>query len=51
MSKDISEITRRDIIDLFVIGLENPDDPLCNDRLYWSGRMDVSVKTVGDLSG
>lgn len=43
MSKDISEITRRDIIDLFVIGLENPDDPLCNDRLYWSGRMDEEI--------
>lgn len=43
MSKDISEITRRDIIDLFIIGLENPDDPLCNDRLYWSGRMDEEI--------
>ena len=43
MSKDISEITRRDIIDLFVIGLEDPDDPLCNDRLYWSGRMDEEI--------
>lgn len=43
MSKDISEITRRDIIDLFAIGLENPDDPLFNDRLNWSGRMDEEV--------
>ena len=37
---DISEITRRDIIDLFVVGIENPDDPLYNSRLLWSGRMD-----------
>lgn len=37
---DITEITRRDIIDLFTMGIENPDDPLFPYTFSWSGRMD-----------
>lgn len=40
---DISEITRRDIVDLFSIGLEAPDDPLFNFHLFWSGRMNEEI--------
>lgn len=40
MSMNISEITRRDIVDLFNFGIESPDDPLFSFHLFWSGRMD-----------
>ncbi len=39
MSMDISEITRRDIVDVLNIGIESPSDPLFSFHLYWSGRM------------
>lgn len=39
MSMDISEITRKDIIDLFNMGIENPDNPLFPFRISWSGRL------------
>lgn len=43
MSKDISEVTRKDIINLFTLGLENPNSLFGNDDLNWNGQMNAEI--------